>query len=63
MFLTDRIKQLGRCNINRSIESKNEIITLVNNIQQGNAIVAIVNLNHEVIYSIIYLFFPFEIKH
>jgi hypothetical protein len=52
MFMKDLIKQLGPCNINRSIESTKEIIKFVNNIQQGNAIVVIVNLNHEVIYII-----------
>ena len=52
MFMKDLIKQLGPCNINRSIESPKEIIKFVNNIQQGNAIVVIVNLNHEVIYII-----------
>ena len=43
MFLKDKIMQLGPCSINRSIESTNEIITFVNNIQQDNAIVVIVN--------------------
>jgi hypothetical protein len=54
MFLKESIKQLGPCNINRSIKSTNEIITFVNNIQQDNAIVVIVNLNHEVIYIILF---------
>jgi len=54
MFLNDWIKQLGACSINRSIESTNEIITCVNNIQQDNAIVVIVNLNREVIYIILF---------
>ncbi len=49
MFLTNWIKQLGPCSIIRSIESTNEIITCIDNIKQGNAIVVIVNLNHEVI--------------
>jgi len=52
MFLTEWIKQLGPCGINRSIESKNEIITFVHNIQQDNVIVGIVNINREVIYII-----------
>jgi len=52
MFMTKWIKQLGLCNINRSIESTNEIITFANNIQQDNAIVVIGNLNHEVIHII-----------
>jgi len=54
MFLIDWIKQLGPCNISQSIQSTNEIITFVNNIQQDNAIVAIVNLNHEVIYIVLF---------
>ena len=54
MFLTNWIKQLGHCIMNRSIESTNEIITFVNNIQQDNAIVVIVNLNHEVIYILLF---------
>ena len=41
MFLPDWIKQLGPCSINRSIESTNEIIKFVDNIQQDNAIVVI----------------------
>ena len=49
MFLKDWIKQLGLCNINRSIESTSEIIKVIDNIQQDNAIVVIVNLSHEVI--------------
>ena len=49
-FLKDWIKQLGPCNINRSIESTNKIIKILNNIQQDNAILVIVNLNYEVIY-------------
>jgi len=52
MFVKDRMKQLGPCSINRSIESTNEMITFINNIQQDNAVVVIVNLNHEVIYII-----------
>ncbi len=54
MSLTDRIKQLRPCNINRSIDSTNEIIKFVDNIQQDNAIVVIVNLNHEVICIILF---------
>ncbi len=42
-------KQLGPCSINRSIESTNEIIKVIDNIQQDSAIVVIVNLNHEII--------------
>ena len=53
MFLKDWFKQLGPCNINRSIESTNEIIEDIDNIQQDNAIVVIVNSNHEVICSIL----------
>ena len=53
MILTDWIKQLGPCSINRSIESTNKIITFINNIQQDNVTVAVVNLNHEVIYIIL----------
>ena len=49
MFLKDWIKQLGPCSINRSIECTNEIIKFIDNIKQDNAIVVIVNLNHEVI--------------
>ena len=49
MFFKDWIKQLGPCTINRSIESTNEIIKVIDNIQQDSAIVVIVNLNHEVI--------------
>ena len=57
MFLKDWIKQLGPCNINRSIESTNELIKVIHNIQQDNAIVVIVNLNHEVICIILFRFF------
>jgi len=46
MFLKDWIKLLGPCTINRSIESRNEIITFFYNIQQDNVVVVIVNLNH-----------------
>ncbi len=49
MFLKDWIKQLGPCSINRSIKSTNEIIKVIDNIQQDNAIVVIVNFDHEVI--------------
>jgi hypothetical protein len=50
MFLTDWIiKQLGPCSINHSIERTNEIIKIIDDIKQDNAIVVIVNLNHEVI--------------
>ena len=54
MFLKDWIKQLGPCNIHRSIEPTYEITKDIDNIQQDNAIVVILNLNHEVIY--IFLF-------
>ena len=54
MFLKDWIKQLGPCSINRSIECTNEIITFIDNIKQDNAIVVSVNLNHEVIYMILF---------
>ena len=66
MFLKDfLIKQLGPCSINRFIESANAIITFVKNIQQDNAIVVIVNINHEVIYIILILksYILFEIKY
>ena len=53
IFLEDLIKQLGPCSINRSIESTNEIIKIIDNIQEDNTIVVIVNLNHEVILCII----------
>ena len=49
MFLKDRIKQLGPCSINRSIESTTQFFKVMDNIQQDTAIVVIVNLNHEVI--------------
>jgi len=49
MLFKDWIKELGPCSINRSLESTNEIIKVVDNIQQDSAIVVIVNLNHEVI--------------
>jgi hypothetical protein len=49
MFLTDWIKQLGPCSINLPIECTNEIIKFIDDIKQDNAIVVIVNLNHEVI--------------
>ena len=49
MFLKDWIKELGPCSINRSLESTNEIIKVINNLQQDNEILVIVNLNHEVI--------------
>ena len=54
MFLKDWIKQLGPCSIYRSIESTDEIIKIEDNIKQDNAIVVIVNLNHEVIYIILF---------
>jgi hypothetical protein len=54
MFLKNWIKQLGPCNINRSIESTNEVIKDINNIQQENAIVVIVNLNHKIVYIILF---------
>ena len=49
MLLKDWIKELGPCSINRSLESTNEIIKVIDNIQQDSAIVVIVNLKHEVI--------------
>ena len=49
MLFKDWIKELGPCSINRSLESTNEIIKAIDNIQQDSAIVVIVNLNHEVI--------------
>ena len=49
MLFKDWIKELGPCSINRSLESTNEIIKVVDNIQQDGAIVVIVNSNHEVI--------------
>ena len=49
MLFKDWIKELGPCSINRSLESTNEIIKVVDNIQQDSAIVVIVNLHHEVI--------------
>jgi len=48
MFLKDSIKQLVPCIINRSIESTNEIIKVIDYIQQHNAIVVIANLNHDI---------------
>ena len=54
MFLKGWIKQLGPCNINRSIESSNEIIKVKDNMQPDNAIVVIVHLNHEVICIILF---------
>ncbi len=39
MSLKDWIKQLGHCSINRSIESTNEIIKVLDSIQQDNAII------------------------
>jgi hypothetical protein len=62
MFLTNRIKQLGPCSINHSIESTNEIIKFIDNAKQDSAIVIIVNLNHEVICVILFFVsFFFEI--
>ena len=58
MLFKDWIKELGPCSINRSLESTNEIIKVVDNIQQDSAIVVIVNSNHEVIYIFLF-FFPF----
>ena len=49
MLFKDWIKELGPCSINRSLESTNGIIKVVDNIQQDSAIVVIVNSNHEVI--------------
>ena len=64
MFLKGWIKRLGPCSINRSIESTNEIIKFINNTQQDNAIVVIVNLNHEVKCIILFCFVLFfEIKY
>ncbi len=57
MFLKDWIKQLDPCIIKRSIEPTNDIIKVIDNIQQDNAIVVIVNLNHEEICIIIIIFF------
>ena len=54
MLLKDWIKQLSPCSINRSIESTNENIKVIDNIQQDNAIVVIVDSNHEVIYIILF---------
>ena len=54
MIFTYWIKQLGPCSINRSINSTNEFIKFIDNIQQDNEIVAIVNLNHEVICIILF---------
>ncbi len=54
MFLKDLIKQLGPCSINRSTESTHEIIKVIDNIQQDNAIVVIIHLNHEVLYIILF---------
>ena len=48
------INQLGPFSINRSIESTNEIIKVIDDIQQDDAIAVIVNLNHEVIYIILF---------
>ncbi len=48
MFLKDWIKQIGPCSINRSLESSNDNIKNIDNIQQDNAIVVFKNLNHEV---------------
>ena len=53
-FLKDGIKQWGPYNINRSIESTNEIFKFIYNIQQDNAIKVNVNLNHGVIYIILF---------
>ena len=52
--LTDWIKQLDPCSINRSMKSTNEIIKFIDNIKQDNAIIVIVNLNHEVICIILF---------
>ena len=56
MLFKGWIKELGPCSINRSLESTNEIIKVVDNIQQDSAIVVIVNLNHEVICIILFCF-------
>ncbi len=48
MLLKDWIKELGPCSISRSLESTNEIIKVIDNIQQDSAIVVIVNFKHEV---------------
>ncbi len=54
MFLKDWIKQLGPCTINRSIETTNGVIKVIDKIQKDNAIVVIVNLNREIIYIILF---------
>ena len=59
MSLTNWIKQLGPCSINRSIEFTNEIIKFIDDIKQDIAIVVIVNLNHEIICIILFLMFFF----
>ena len=59
MFLKDWIKQLGPCNINRSMESTNDVIKVIDNIQQDTGIVVIVNLNNEVICIILFCFVLF----
>jgi len=57
MFLTGWIDQLGPCSINRSIECTNEFIQFIGDIKQDNAIIVIVNLNHEVICIILFVYF------
>ncbi len=59
MFLTNWIKQLGPCSINRSIERTDKNIKFIDDIKQDNAIVVIVNLNHEVICIIIIIIIIF----
>ena len=54
MFLKDWMKQFGPCSIYQFLESTNEIIKVIDNIQQDNAIVVIVTLNHEVLYIILF---------
>ena len=62
MFLKAWIKQLGPCSINRSIESTNEIIKVIDNIQQDNAIVVIASLNHEVLYALLLFYFFWKLN-
>ena len=49
MLLKEWIKESGPCSINRSLESTNEIIKDIDNIQEESAILVIVDLKHEVI--------------
>ena len=52
-MVTDWIKQLGPCSINRSIKSMNEIIKFVNLIEQEHVIVVIANLNYTRLYTLL----------